>query len=492
MRPLRDLVRHTVIYGIGGVGVGLVSFVLIPVYTRYLTTEEYGILVLFLLLQAILSRFYDLGLTNSVGRFFFDFPEGSASAGLDEMVSTAVVFLLVYALVLSSLLVLVAPQVAELLVGDSGLAPLARVMAVTLLFEAIAVPALTLLRMEERSGLWVAISLLRVVGSLCLNIYLVVFRGLGVFGILLSYAVISAAVFLLTSVPRFRRMRLTFNPEVLRRLLAFGVPFLPVLLGILVIDLSDRYVLQWFRSTEEVGVYSLGYKFGQIMMLAVSAFSMGWAPLRFRIYEREDAPELYRRICTLFAGGAAFLLVGLSVYGHEVVWVATTPEYFSAARIIPFAGAGYILYGLHLIATTGMGVTKKTRGLPLAVLFAAGLNLLGNLLLIPPFGMMGAAVATVLAYLALVAATDWISQRHYPIPFEWGRIAIIGAVAAGIVALDTVFQPEGVVPGIALGSILLLIFLGTLLLVGVVAPADFRAVGRWLREVGVGKGASVT
>jgi O-antigen/teichoic acid export membrane protein len=491
MRPMRDMVRHTVVYGIGSVGVSLVSFVLIPVYTRYLSTEEYGILALFLLLQAILSRFYDLGLTNSVGRFFFDFREGSGSAGLDEMVSTALVFLLVYALVLSSLLVLVAPQVAELLVGDSALAPLARVMAITLLFEAMAIPALTLLRMEERSGLWVGISLFRVVGSLCLNIYLVVFRGLGVFGVLLSFAVVSVAVFFLTSIPRFRRVRLTFDTGVLRRLLAFGLPFLPVLLGILVIDLSDRYVLQWFRSTEEVGIYSLGYKIGQIMMLAVSAFSMGWAPLRYRIYEREDATEVYRRICTLFAGGAAFLLVGISVYGHELVWVAATPEYFSAARIIPFAGAGYVLYGLHLIATTGMGVTKKTRGLPLAVLFAAGLNLLGNLLLIPPFGMMGAAVATVLAYLVLVVATDRLSQRHYAVPYEWGRIAIIGAVAGGIVALDTVLQPEGVVPGIVLGSILLLIFLGTLPLVGVVTPADFRAVRLWLREMGRGKGSSV-
>ncbi len=483
MRPLRELVRHTLIYGLGSVGASLVGFVLIPVYTRYLDPEEYGILALFLLLQAILSRFYDLGLTNSIGRFFFDYQEGSGPGGLDEMVSTAALFLLVHGLVLSLLLLLLSPWIADLLVGDPGSAPLARVLAFTLFFEALAIPALTLIRMEERSGLWVLISLLRVAGSLLLNLYLVVFAGMGVLGILLSSALVSVAVCLLTSIPRLWGTPLTFNPEVLRGLLAFGLPFLPVLLGILIIDLSDRYLLQWFRSTAEVGVYSVGYKFGQVVMLAVSAFSMGWAPLRYRIFERPDAPFLYRRICTLFSVAAALLLVALSVFGQEVVWLATTPEYYAGARVIPFAGASYVLYGLHLIATTGMGVTKKTRGLPTAVILAAGVNLAGNFLLIPPYGMMGAALSTVVAYGVLLAATDRFSRRVYPIPFEWGRITLIGVAAAATIALDTLFQPTTSLMGFMVGSGFLLLFAASLPALGVVSLGDLRALGGWVVQL---------
>jgi O-antigen/teichoic acid export membrane protein len=483
MRPIRELVRHTAIYGLGSVGASLISFVLIPVYTRYLGPEEYGVLALLLLAHAVLSRVYDLGLTNAVGRFYFDYQGPTAARALGEMVSTTLIFLAAYGGLATAVVWASAPSLASVLAGDPRLAGLVRIVGVSLLFEALAVPALTLIRMEERSTLWVAVSVMRVSGALLLNVYLVAFARLGVAGVLVSQALVNTLVFVVTAVPLARCTPLAFRPHVLRKMLAFGLPFLPVLLGILVIDLSDRYFLQRLRSTAEVGVYALGSKFGQVTMIAVGAFSLGWAPLRYRIFERADAKEVYVRILNLFASAAALGVVLMSVFGDEIVRLTTTPPFFAGARVIPFVCASYALYGVHLLVATGMGVTKRTLGLTTAVAAAAGLNVAGNLLLIPPYGMMGAAVATVIAYVALVFWTDRASRRVYPIEYEWGRVFAIAAAAAGVIVADRLLQPDEVLSGSLLGAVLLLTFVGLLTWAGGVRTADVRAVRSWVGEL---------
>jgi len=483
VKPIRDLARHTLIYGSGNVAVSLLSFALIPVYTRYLEPAEYGILGLFLLLHALLTRLYDLGLTNSVGRFFFEYRDAADGRRLGKMVATSQLFLFAWGGVLSIALYSQASRVAELLTGDAAQAPLARVLAFTLLLEALAIPALTLLRVEERAKTWVAITVLRVLGNLGLNIWFVVFAGLGARGILLSSALTAGAVVVTTVLPRLLRTRLAFRTNVLGEMLRFGLPFLPVLIGVWVIDFSDRYLLERFRSLEEVGLYSLGYKFGQAMLIAVSAFSMGWTPLRYRIYEQPDAGEIYARVATLTAVVFATLVVGLSMFADEVVRVATTPAYYGAARVVPLITIAYALYGFHLITSTGMGVRKRTGGLMIVVTAAALLNLGGNLLLIPRYGMMAAAGTTVIANALMVAGTFWFSQRHYPLTLEWGRILLVVGAALAVIGVDQTFPRTSLVASLAQGVLLFAIFLAAVAATGAVDADDARAVRRWIGEV---------
>jgi O-antigen/teichoic acid export membrane protein len=355
-------------------------------------------------------------------------------------------------------------------------------VAVTLFCEALSIPALTLIRMQERSKLWVGLSFLRVGGSLALNVYFVVFAGLGIGGILLSNALAAAIILCLASAPLVGRRPIVFRWGVLAQMLRFGLPFVPVLLGVLIIDLSDRYLIQWLRTTAEVGVYSVGYKFGQIALIAVSAFSMGWAPLRYRIFERPDAKEIYVRIFRLYAAAASFGVVAISVFGDESVRLATTPAFFAGARVIPLVCGSYALYGMHILAATGMGVTKRTSGLTLAVVLAAVANLEANLLLIPRYGMMGAAAATLIAYGLMVLVTAWFSQRIYPVQYEWGTILRIAMATAGVIVVDSLLQPSHVVAGLGLAGLLLLAFTALLFVSGGLRQSDVWAFRHWVRD----------
>jgi O-antigen/teichoic acid export membrane protein len=219
------------------------------------------------------------------------------------------------------------------------------------------------------------------------------------------------------------------------------------------------------------------------MMIAVSAFSLGWAPLRYRIFERPDAKDVYVRILGLFASASALGVVVLSVFGDEVVRLATTPAYFGGARVVPLIGASYALYGVHLLVATGMGVTKKTSGLTAAVVLATAVNLAVNLVLIPRYGMMGAAAATLVAYTVLTAATHWSSQRFYPIDYDWGRVLLIALAATAVISADRLLQPEGVAAGLAMGSAFSLLFAGLLVVIGGVNGSDVRALGLWVSEL---------
>ena len=109
-------------------------------------------------------------------------------------------------------------------------------------------------------------------------------------------------------------------------MLAFGLPFFPVLLSIWIIDASDRYLLEVFTTREEVGQYSLAYRIAQVMQIAVAAFSLGWAPLRYKIYERADAGGVYRSLTNYYVLAASLLAVALAVFAREIVSLVCARE----------------------------------------------------------------------------------------------------------------------------------------------------------------------
>ena len=473
-RPTRDVVRHTLVYGSGYISIAVTSFVLVPVYTHHLSPSEFGLLALMLVFYGLLTQVYDLGLTQSVGRFFFD-DSGGRSASLPNVRTTGLAFALGYGGLLTAVLCLSAGTWADLLTGDSGHADLVRIVAATLYAEALAMVPLTIIRMQERSGLFVAITVSRFVATLSLNILFVVGLGLGVRGVLMGNA-IAAGLVLLLLLPQYRSV-FQGHPsrDLLRQMLSFGLPFFPVLLSGWLIDASDRYLLELFRSRAEVGYYGLAYKIAQVMQIAVLAFSMGWAPLRYRIFARPDAPDVYRRLTTYYVLAAGVLGVGIAVFAREIVALVSPPSYAPAADVVPLLVLAYALYGLYIMTVTGMGVTRKTAPMAWIGATAAVANIGLNLILIPPLGMQAAAATTVLANVVLAAGGWYYSNRVYPIPFEWTRVAQVVALAALVVGAAALVSPGGTAAGIAWATLAWAVFLAALVVTKTVRREEVQA-----------------
>ncbi len=385
-RPLGDVVRHTLIYGSGYVTMAIASFVLVPIYTRHLTPSDYGVLGLMLVLYGLMTQIYDFGVTNSVGRFFFDTPEGERDTALLQLRTTALAFLLVFGGTMTLILWVFAPQWSQLLTQTSSHANLVRIVGVTLYAEGVAIVPLTMIRMQARSRLFVTITISRFVVTLGLSFLMVVVLHWGVRGALLANAASAIAVVIVLSGDLRLALRSRPSWSLQRQMWSFGLPFFPVILSAWFIEASDRYLLGIYKGHAEVGYYVLGYKVAQIMQIALAAFSMGWAPLRYKIHERADAPQVYRQITSYYVLASALLTVGIGVFAREIVGVIAPASYGSAASIVPLIAAGYALNGLYLMMVTGMGIAKKTLPMAWVVTAAAVANVGINVVAIPIWG----------------------------------------------------------------------------------------------------------
>jgi O-antigen/teichoic acid export membrane protein len=433
--PFRDLVRHTLVYGSGYVAMAAVSFVLVPIYTRHMSPSEYGLLGLMLVLYGLMSAVYDLGFTNSVGRFFFDTDGSDDGPSLATMRATSLMFLAGFGGFLTAVLCIFAPQWSDLLTQTPSHAGLVRIVAATLYLECLGIVPLTLIRMQERSQLFIAITVTRFVVTATLSILLVAVMDLGVRGALLANAGSAAGVVLVLLPSTLGALRARPSRPMLREMLRFGLPFFPVLLSGWFIDASDRYLLGLYRSKAEVGYYVLGYKVAQVVQIAIAAFTMGWAPLRYRIFQRADAPDVYRRLATYYVIGATALSVPVALFAREVVSLVAPPDYGAGAAIVPWIVFAYGLNGLFVLLVTGLGVSKQTTPMAWIVGVAAAVNIGINIVVIPRWGITAAALTTVLAN-ALMAIGSWYcSQRVYPIPYDWNRMLRSMAIGATVVAV---------------------------------------------------------
>jgi O-antigen/teichoic acid export membrane protein len=399
------------------------------------------------------------------------------------MRTTSFVFMLVFAGLLTAALWFGADQWSQILTQTPAHANLVRIVAVTLYAEGVAIVPLTLIRMQERSGVFVAITITRFAVTIGLSLAFVVALGWGVRGALEANAA-SALVVLVVLLPDYVRA-LHGRPSwaLLREMLAFGLPFFPVILSSWFIEASDRYLLGLFRTHAEVGWYVLGYKVAQVMQVALAAFTMGWAPLRYRIHERPDAGEVYRRLTSFYMVAAGMLTVAVAVFAREIVSIISPHSYAPAASIVPLIAAGYALNGLYVLMVTGMGVAKKTAPMAWVVGGAAVANVGINLILIPLWGMHAAAVTTVLANVIMVAGCWWYSQRVYPIPYDWPRILRIAAIGVVVVAASVWLAPGRGVEGVAAAGLAWLVFAALLVMTRTIPATEVSRVVSSLRTL---------
>jgi O-antigen/teichoic acid export membrane protein len=221
-------------------------------------------------------------------------------------------------------------------------------------------------------------------------------------------------------------------------------------------NLADRKILDLFVSRADVGIYQMGYTFGQGVKFALSAFEPAWAPFVYSQIGKPDAQQTLARVVTYAWGVFLALGLALAVLSRELLQLMTfkNPDFWAAAPIIPVVVLAYLLHGVFLLTSIGIGIEKRARYYPIVTALAATTNIGANFVLIPRFGMMGAAWATVVSYAVMALMGLVFSQRAYPIPFEWGRLMRLFAAVLALFLLSRL-APEALVPALAFKCALL-------------------------------------
>ena len=457
-------------YGSADVFQSLVNFLLVPVYTAYLTASDYGTLALLLLFGTVAKIVFRLGLDSGFFRVHYDL---ETDALRRRLAGSVALFAAGVGAVFFALTIAASGPLARLVLGADtpDLRRLIVVVAADVWLGTFAFVPLALLRIHDRPVLFSALAVLRHAVNIALKVALVM-KGRGVAGVVWSDA-IATGVFALALVPiLLRHAAPAFSWRLLAPALHFGAPKVPHGILVQALNLADRKILDLFVTRAEVGIYQLGYTFGGTVKFALSAFEPAWQPFVYAQARRPDGPAVLARVVTWAFASFLAVCLAVAVLGGDLLVLMTprNPAFWPAAAIVPVVALAYLLHGAFLLGSVGIGIEKRASYYPIITAAAAATNVAGNFLLIPRFGTVGAAWATVLSYAVMAGLGLAISRRLYPVPLENGRLA--GLLAAAVLAYaGSLLAPSGLALGLLVKLGLLAAFV---LAAGVVLRARDR------------------
>jgi O-antigen/teichoic acid export membrane protein len=474
-RKLRELAVNLTVYGIGDVAVQIASVLLLPLYTIILTTTEYGAIALLLIVEQVTRVVNRWGIDASFMRFYYDCADDRARR---ELASTIFFFLLAVSGGLTVAAIAAAPLIAAPLFGGQDFTTPLRLVFATTMFGSVSFLPFHVLRIQGRARTYVALTFANNLATLLVKLLFVVVLRMGVLGVALADFVVAAGLALVLA-PRYAALiRPVFSRRQLNACLAFGLPRVPHSFAHQVIATVDRFTLSRFAPLSPLGVYNVGVSLGLGLKLFLSAFETAWAPFYFREMKSPDATRTFRTMSTYVFGALVLLVAGLAAVGRDVVRLMTAPTYHGAAAVVPWIGLAVGLQGIYLLTSIGLNITKRTAYYP-AVTGAATIAAIGaSLLLVPRFGMLGAAWSNVIAYGVLAAMGMALSQRFYPIHYEWPRIwrllaaGVLAAVAGQLVLGPTVAPLPGI---LVRGTCAVAVFAAALAATGFFRPREIVA-----------------
>lgn len=424
---IKSLLKHSSVYGAANLLSKGIGFLMIPVYTHYLSPSDYGTLELLDLTINITTMFIGMGLGSAIIRFYHKYENTEEK---NEVFTTALIFVSLSCILVVILLEFLSFYFAKLILGNSGLFRYFQIVFVAMGLQTISTVPESLLLASKQSVKFSLISIATLISYITFNILFLVVLKMGIVGILLSMVITkifnTSSLIIIT----FKKINLRFDLNKLKEMISFGMPLIPASLSMFVIHFSDRFFIKQFCTLNEVGLYSLGYKFGMILsfLISIPIFRV-WDTQRFEIAKSDNAKKVFGRIFTYFSAVTIFAGLIISVYIDEIIEIIAASEYHGAVTIVPLIVLSYILFGIANFFTLGIMITNKTKYIAYTQISIAIINILLNYLLISRYGIIGAAISTLSSFLFLAVFNFIISQKLYAVPYEYGRVSILFVLA---------------------------------------------------------------
>lgn len=472
---VKSTFKHTFFYALGNIAPKLSGFILLPIYTRLIPVADYGILGLLELVEMLAIQILSLGMYQVLLRW-----HGLADSEMVQKKHTfTILAFLASAVILADLLVLPWRHEIANFIFEQDLGDYLSLVFISVSFAIILRVALTLMRAEQKSGLY-ALAIFAQFGiNLTANIYLVAVLKLQVKGILIAQLLGTGAIFL-TMLPYLsRRMKPNIDPAGLREMLRFSYPLTLAAVASIVFNIGDRFILKQLGTLQELGQYTLAYKFSNIMkMTLVDSFTLGLPAIAWQIIKNDDNPKrffsktmTYLIFCLLWCG------LAISVYSTGLIHAfAENKDYWGADRVVPILLLALVFNGMQALFFFELQIPKQTRYIAIIIGVAAMFNIALNLILIPHFGMMGAAFVTLISQIASVILGYMFTRKAYHVKYETGRIVLIFLVAAGLYAITSMFDGFGLLMRIALKGIVVLSFPFVLYLLNFYEPVEVERI----------------
>jgi O-antigen/teichoic acid export membrane protein len=435
---LGELARHSAVYGLGPLVARFLAVLLLPVYTRYLSPSDYGLIETLIALWTVLSVLLAAGVKSAFFRFYFDEAD---EAGRRRVIRTAFWFTMASGTAGLAAGLALATPISELLFATDEHADLVRATFIGIWAHVNYEQMTALFRVEQRSTAYLIATVINVVITVALTVLLVVVWEVGPIGVIVGN--FAGTLIVYTGLLAYRReqLGLELDRPLLREMNRFGMPLVPSALFLWALNFSDRFFLVKLSGPREVGLYSIGVRVASAIVLLLAAFRTAWPAFAYSIEDDREAARTYSYVLTYLVAVTSWMALALGVLAPWLVQLLTTEDFYSAERVVAPLAFAAALFGGYIVVVIGIGRARMTRSNWVITAAAAMLNVVLNLLLIPPFGMMGAAVATIGAYGVLFLGMAWRAQRVFPVPYQWRRVGTALAAAVGLTVVGRVLDP---------------------------------------------------
>lgn len=420
---IKSIGKESTIYSISNILTRAIGFLLIPLYTKYLTTDQYGIISIVSSLISFISIFYNFGMSSTWSRFYFDYKDHSKEQKV--FLGNIILFIICVGLITSVIFSFFGKNLFARFAPGVDFYPFILLAIWSSFFLNFYNIQLEIYRIRQKSFKYAGYSLLKFTSTVVLTVIAIAIFKYGAIGKVVSEFI----VIVLTAVFAFYMLasdiHINFNPKLLKKAIFFAFPLFLHQLSSLTYLVADKFFLVSHNGLSDTGIYNIGFQFGSIMSLVVSSIQLSWYTFFMNTVKKDGdgARPVISRLITYYIIVTLFIGLLIVFYADEVIRIFTSKDYYGAASLVPVFVFGFFFQGLYYIETTKMYYNKKyIKYLPITSIVSAIANILLNYLLVPAYGTMGAACASLISMIVLYITALFVSHKAYYAPYEYTRI----------------------------------------------------------------------
>ena len=473
LSDIKRISKNTLWFAIGTILTQAMGFFLLPIYTRYLTPADYGIISIAAVIASILSILCIFGMRGAISRFYYDYNHDKTE--LREYISTICITVFSVSFGLTVLLYLMGDFIFSIITPEIPFHPYLTIVLWTTFLSIPLNFAFILLQVREQSITYSLINVVKfLLSTAAIIIFVVLFRE-GALGSLKGQLIVTALFCFVGLALLKKDIGLNLNPKKLRDSLAFGLPMIPHELASWTSSLIDRFFLAGYTSMATVGIYSLGYQFGSILCIFTTAINFAWVPFFFSTAKEkgiEESGPIFARLTHYYIMVLMLIALGIVFFSENLIILIASPEFYGATSVVPYIVLVFVFDGMYYMVVNQLFFLKKTGFVSFSTFTAAILSVGLNILLIPRYDMIGAAIAAVISYAYTFILVFYFSQKHFPISYNYIRIGKTCSLALGVFFLSLTLPEMSMVYDIVAKCLLIGVYLMGIVILRIITPEE--------------------
>lgn len=440
---MKELFKNTLIYSIARIVPGITGFLLLPIYTNYLNPSEYGKVQSMQVLGAFLIIIFSLASERSIFRLYYDYDTEQKKKQFIGNVSMMVITTTV---VIGSLIFLLKDYV-KLIFNSIEFNPYYVFIILYSMFMSLTFIPLNLFQVKGKAFRFSIYSISGFLLSTGLILYFVIYELEGAIGILKGQFIAAGIMLVFYSIEIVKNSDFTFNKKIIKNILSFSIPIIPILLSSWLMNMSNRVFLDYFIDEDslalfEIGIYSFAYKIASLSGIVMGSIYTAYNPIFYKEANNTnqiEAKNKLEEIKYFYALIALFICFSAAFVSRNLVKLFFTEEYASSSHLIPVISLCFFFTQIVGLYNLMLYQEKKTKSVMVNLIISSILTIGFNILLIPVYFSLGAAFGTLLGVLCNVFLQYRSAKKAYNVSFKFKKIIYFLLLLFSIVIIDIVF-----------------------------------------------------